>query len=276
MVPTEPDADPIAARRRPRPIVLMLREPVWISTRSGQHSGCVPADGRPIPTTPCRPRTPSQEPGSIRAPVITTPKWRGHEFNPGHRARQAGPDPGAAGGLPARQRPARTLRAHRGQADRRRRRLGLQPGHHAAGTVRSGCAGRRRLRRGSATPKGYKILKRIEATPFFGYVRRFTTVALYDDPETWAALGYEGSSFDKGGYLGAASTTWTGCPNRGSPSTTAPSSSCPTRPRPERDLTWRPPRAAAARTRRAVRPERRFGRRRPSAPEPVAARWCTT
>lgn len=48
---------------------------------------------------------------------------------------------------------------------------------------------------------GYKILKRIESTPFFGYVRRFTTVALYDDPELWEALGYEGSSFEKGGYL---------------------------------------------------------------------------
>ncbi len=55
---------------------------------------------------------------------------------------------------------------------------------------------------GVSNAEGYKILKRIEATPFFGYVRRFTTVALYDDPETWAALGYEGSSFDKGGYLG--------------------------------------------------------------------------
>lgn len=48
---------------------------------------------------------------------------------------------------------------------------------------------------------GYKILKRIESTPFFGYVRRFATVNLYDDPETWQALGYEGSSFDQGGYL---------------------------------------------------------------------------
>jgi hypothetical protein len=48
---------------------------------------------------------------------------------------------------------------------------------------------------------GYRILKRVESTAFFGYVRRFTTVALYDDPEVWQALGYQGSSFDKGGYL---------------------------------------------------------------------------
>jgi hypothetical protein len=54
---------------------------------------------------------------------------------------------------------------------------------------------------GLSNADGYKILKRIESTPFFGYVRRFATVALYDDPDVWAALGYEGSSFEKGGYL---------------------------------------------------------------------------
>lgn len=54
---------------------------------------------------------------------------------------------------------------------------------------------------GLSNAEGYQLLKRIESTPFFGYVRRFTTVALYDDPELWAALGYEGSSFEKGGYL---------------------------------------------------------------------------
>lgn len=55
---------------------------------------------------------------------------------------------------------------------------------------------------GLSLADGYTILKRIESTAFFGYVRRFATVNLYDDPETWAALGYEGSSFDKGGYVG--------------------------------------------------------------------------
>lgn len=54
---------------------------------------------------------------------------------------------------------------------------------------------------GLSTADGYTILKRIESTAFFGYVRRFATVNLYNDPETWAALGYEGSSFDQGGYL---------------------------------------------------------------------------
>ena len=54
---------------------------------------------------------------------------------------------------------------------------------------------------GLSNADGYKILKRIESSPFFGYLRRFTTVALYDEPEVWQALGYQGSSFEKGGYL---------------------------------------------------------------------------
>lgn len=44
-------------------------------------------------------------------------------------------------------------------------------------------------------------LKSIEDTPFFRLVRSTTVVTLYDDPEVWQALGYEGPSFDKGGYI---------------------------------------------------------------------------
>lgn len=44
-------------------------------------------------------------------------------------------------------------------------------------------------------------LKSIEATPFFAFTRATALVALYDDPEVWALLGYEGPSFDKGGYI---------------------------------------------------------------------------
>jgi hypothetical protein len=54
---------------------------------------------------------------------------------------------------------------------------------------------------GLSNDEGYQLLKGIDRTAFFGYLRRFTTVALYDDPEVWEALGYEGSSFEKGGYL---------------------------------------------------------------------------
>lgn len=38
-------------------------------------------------------------------------------------------------------------------------------------------------------------------TPFFAAVRSTAVVALYDQPEVWELLGYEGPSFDKGGYL---------------------------------------------------------------------------
>jgi hypothetical protein len=41
----------------------------------------------------------------------------------------------------------------------------------------------------------------IADTPFFKLVHSTTVVALYDDHEVWQLLGYEGASFDKGGYL---------------------------------------------------------------------------
>lgn len=46
-----------------------------------------------------------------------------------------------------------------------------------------------------------KILRHVEGTEFFGLIRRTAVVSLYDDPEVWTALGYEGSSVDKGGYI---------------------------------------------------------------------------
>jgi len=49
--------------------------------------------------------------------------------------------------------------------------------------------------------KAYKVLKRIEGTDFFGFIRRTTVLNLYDDPVVWEALGYEGPSFDEGGYI---------------------------------------------------------------------------
>lgn len=44
-------------------------------------------------------------------------------------------------------------------------------------------------------------LKTIEDTPFFRLTRGTTVVTLYDDPEVWTVLGYEGPSVDKGGYV---------------------------------------------------------------------------
>ena len=49
--------------------------------------------------------------------------------------------------------------------------------------------------------RGYEVLQGIESTDFFGFIRRTTVLNLYDDPEVWQALGYQGSSVEHGGYL---------------------------------------------------------------------------
>ena len=49
--------------------------------------------------------------------------------------------------------------------------------------------------------KSTKYLKKIESSKFFQHVRSTTVVTLYNDPEVWGLLGYEGASFDKGGYI---------------------------------------------------------------------------
>lgn len=45
------------------------------------------------------------------------------------------------------------------------------------------------------------VLRGIQDAPFFTSVLRTASVKLYDDHEVWELLGYEGSSFDKGGYI---------------------------------------------------------------------------
>ena len=44
-------------------------------------------------------------------------------------------------------------------------------------------------------------LKSIEDSPFFAIVKGSGLVALYNNHEVWKTLGYEGPSFDLGGYL---------------------------------------------------------------------------
>jgi hypothetical protein len=44
-------------------------------------------------------------------------------------------------------------------------------------------------------------LEKVEREPFFRQIHATTVVALYDDREVWRLLGYEGSSFEQGGYL---------------------------------------------------------------------------
>ena len=46
-----------------------------------------------------------------------------------------------------------------------------------------------------------KTLKEIEDSDFFELVRSTAVVEIYSDPRTWQLVGYEGPSFDKGGYL---------------------------------------------------------------------------
>jgi hypothetical protein len=46
-----------------------------------------------------------------------------------------------------------------------------------------------------------QALRKIEGSEFFELVRSTSVVEIYSDPRTWTAFGYEGPSFDKGGYL---------------------------------------------------------------------------
>ncbi|MEM6971539.1 MAG: hypothetical protein AAF577_01940 [Pseudomonadota bacterium] len=44
-------------------------------------------------------------------------------------------------------------------------------------------------------------LTMIQGSDFFQLVRGTTILTLYNDPEVWDLLGYEGASYDKGGYI---------------------------------------------------------------------------
>jgi hypothetical protein len=46
-----------------------------------------------------------------------------------------------------------------------------------------------------------EALREVDQQAFFRAIHSTTVVALYDDREVWDLLGYEGSSFDKGGYI---------------------------------------------------------------------------
>lgn len=45
------------------------------------------------------------------------------------------------------------------------------------------------------------LLRGVQDTPFFTAIVDVAVVAIYDDHEVWSVLGYEGPSFDKGGYI---------------------------------------------------------------------------
>ncbi|GGB14852.1 hypothetical protein GCM10011492_00660 [Flexivirga endophytica] len=46
-----------------------------------------------------------------------------------------------------------------------------------------------------------ELLHAIADAEFFVFIRGVAVPLLYGDPEVWAALGYEGESFSKGGYV---------------------------------------------------------------------------
>jgi hypothetical protein len=46
-----------------------------------------------------------------------------------------------------------------------------------------------------------KTLEEIEGSDFFELVRSTAVVEVYSDQRTWQLVGYEGPSFDKGGYI---------------------------------------------------------------------------
>lgn len=45
------------------------------------------------------------------------------------------------------------------------------------------------------------VLKSIESTPFFQKIKGGLVTGIYDNKEVFALLGYEGSSWEKGGYI---------------------------------------------------------------------------
>jgi hypothetical protein len=46
-----------------------------------------------------------------------------------------------------------------------------------------------------------RVLEAIQDTAFFQTIRGKAVVALYNNPLVWQAFGYEGASFDQGGYI---------------------------------------------------------------------------
>ena len=63
-----------------------------------------------------------------------------------------------------------------------------------------------------------EALKGIEGSDFFELVRSTAVVEVYSDQRTWQLVGYEGPSFDKGGYInrGFNDLNWLPDPEAGS------------------------------------------------------------
>jgi hypothetical protein len=69
----------------------------------------------------------------------------------------------------------------------------------------------------SVPPEKQKaVVKGLEGTPFFATVRGQCITSLYDNDMAFAALGYPGSSWDKGGYItrGFQDLAWLPAPSK--------------------------------------------------------------
>jgi len=64
----------------------------------------------------------------------------------------------------------------------------------------------------------FEALKNIEGSEFFELVRSTAVTEVYSDQRTWKLVGYEGASFDKGGYIdrGFNDLDWLPDPESGS------------------------------------------------------------
>ena len=49
--------------------------------------------------------------------------------------------------------------------------------------------------------EAFRLLQQVEDTDWFSLIRSTVIVTLYEDEDVWEVLGYEGPSFDKGGYI---------------------------------------------------------------------------
>ena len=70
-----------------------------------------------------------------------------------------------------------------------------------AETAAADAAAAKTIEEGAAAVGDGSDLSKIEGTPFFELVRSTAVAEVYSDQRTWEMLGYEGPSFDKGGYL---------------------------------------------------------------------------
>jgi hypothetical protein len=97
---------------------------------------------------------------------------------------------------------ARAMYPHDALPDEVYARVAEKLGEAAESTavVKFGIAGLAGFAEKSAVEQA-QALREIEGSEFFELVRSTAVVEIYSDARTWAAFGYEGPSFDKGGYL---------------------------------------------------------------------------